>query len=155
MAVKFHSSVIFTDDLEKSKHFYTNLLGQEIEVDYGNCIVLKCGLSLWKMSEGHKIRKSIPHGLLEKGNKFEICFETDNFEEIEKIISDKNIPLVHSRNLETWGQYTIRIFDPDNNIVEIGETLDTFIKRLNASGLSIEEVNKITSVPVERIEKII
>jgi hypothetical protein len=53
------------------------------------------------------------------------------------------------------GQRTIRFFDPDKNLVEIGETLPVFIKRLKNKGLSVHEINKKTGVPADKIKKLI
>ncbi len=155
MKIKYHSSVIFTNDLEKSRIFYINLLGLEIEVEFGKCIVLKCGISLWQMDENHIIKKLIDKNKLKKGNKFEVCFETDDFENVVKILKENKIKFLHQRIEENWGQYTIRIFDPDENIVEIGETLEIFIRRLYNINNDLEWIHKKTSVPTEIIHKII
>ncbi|MBN2521123.1 MAG: VOC family protein [Bacteroidales bacterium] len=155
MNIKYHSSVIFTNNLEKSRSFYVDLLGQEIEVEFGKCIVLKCGLTLWQMDENHIIKKSIDKDKLEKGNKFEVCFETDDFEDVYKVLKENGVIFLHQTIEENWGQNTIRIFDPDENIIEIGETLDIFIKRLYNKNNDLQWIHKKTSVPIEIINKII
>ena len=53
--MKFHSSVIFVNDIEKSKDFYVRLLNQEIEHDFGKNVILKNGLSLWEINPEHVI----------------------------------------------------------------------------------------------------
>ncbi|RKX68718.1 hypothetical protein DRP43_05215, partial [candidate division TA06 bacterium] len=46
-------------------------------------------------------------------------------------IKSKNIEFLHEIHEEPWGQRTIRFFDPDNHLIEIGEPLPIFIKNMN------------------------
>ena len=50
MEIKFHSTVILTDDFDKMKTFYQEVLQQEIDIDFGNCIGFKNGISLWEIN---------------------------------------------------------------------------------------------------------
>jgi len=34
---KYTGAVFFVDNVEKTKTFYTNILGQKIEMDFGRC----------------------------------------------------------------------------------------------------------------------
>ncbi|PLX19423.1 MAG: hypothetical protein C0597_05230 [Marinilabiliales bacterium] len=150
MDINFHSSVLFVKNIEDSKAFYCNILKQEIATDFGNNISLKTGLTLWQVPEWHDLNK----GFYTKRNAnkaMELYFETSNIEEVVKQIEQNNVSLQHELIEESWGQRTIRIFDPDNNLVEIGEKLEIFIKRLHTEGLSIEEINKKTGIPVKLI----
>ena len=61
---------------------------------------------------------------------------------------------LHDTRLESWGQYTVRFFDPDGNLVEVGESIPCFVKRLYQEGLSIEDVAAKTSVPIETVKNI-
>jgi hypothetical protein len=58
MNITFHSPILITDKLEELKKFYIEQLGLEIDMDFGPCVSLKCGLSLWQLSPEHKIAKS-------------------------------------------------------------------------------------------------
>ena len=55
---------------------------------------------------------------------------------------------------ETWGQLTIRFYDPENNLIEIGETIPCFVKRFYNQGMTIEEVSQRTLVPLEFVKGI-
>jgi len=57
--------------------------------------------------------------------------------------------------LRNRGQKTIRIYDPDRNLVEIGEKLEVFIQRMYKEGMGIVEIVKKTGVPKQMIEKIV
>ncbi len=57
--MKFHSSVIFVNDIEKSKDFYIRLLSQDIEHDFGKNVILKCGFTIWEIQPDHLISKRL------------------------------------------------------------------------------------------------
>jgi catechol 2,3-dioxygenase-like lactoylglutathione lyase family enzyme len=136
--MKFHSSVIFVNDIEKSKDFYVQLLNQEIEHDFGKNVILKSGLTIWEIRPEHIISKALET----KGsvNRFELYFETELIEEKHEQIKSKNIDFLHEIHEEPWGQRTIRFFDPDKHLIEIGEPLPTFIKNMNKKGLSVKQI---------------
>jgi len=61
---------------------------------------------------------------------------------------------LHKETEELWGQKTVRFYDPENNLVEIGETIPCFVKRFYNQGMTIEEVSKRTSVSSEMVLQI-
>ncbi len=156
MNLQFHSSVIICQDFDKMKDFYLNILQQEVEVDFGNCIGLKCKISLWQLKDNYPIAEKLGRTFSTQGNKnLEICFETDDFETIVNHLKHYDINYLHKEEEETWGQRTLRLFDPENNLIEIGETVPCFVKRFYQQGLSIEEVSQRTAVPLEMVKEII
>jgi len=76
----------------------------------------------------------------------EICFETDDFDAQAARISAMGVMLAHGVIEESWGQRTLRFFDPDGNLVEVGESMPAFCRRLYMAGLSMEEVGKKTGI---------
>ena len=44
----FTNVVIFVKDIERSEYFYCDLLGQEVEFDFGKNVTFKSGISLWE-----------------------------------------------------------------------------------------------------------
>lgn len=154
MNIKFHSSVIFVSDITISKDFYCKILHQEIENDFGNNVSLKCGISLWQVPDWHHLNNSF----YQKGNvnkAFEIYFETLDFDATINILLSNQIKIAHNVIEESWGQKTIRIYDPDNNLIEIGESLETFIKRMFAQGMLKDQIVQKTGVPIEKIDQIL
>lgn len=150
MDIRFSSTVLITRRFDAMKHFYTELLGQRIALDFGNCVTLECALTIWELREGYALAQAMkqPHG----GNgSLEVCFETEDFDaEADRILS-ADVPLVHGIAEETWGQRTLRFLDPDGNIVELGESIPCFCRRLHASGLSAEAVARRTGVAPETV----
>ncbi len=155
MEIKFHSTVIMTEDFELMKSFYQNILQQQIEFDFGNCIGFKNGLSLWKLKEEYPIAKNLGRTFDKSGNKnLEICFETDDFETVVENMEKHKLNFLHQETEELWGQHTIRFYDPENNLVEIGETIPCFVQRFRNQGMSAEEISKKTFVPIEMVSEI-
>ena len=146
MSLKFHSSVIFIKDIEISKDFYCNILNQDIKMDFGNYVVLNDGLTLWQIPDWHQLTKDF-YDNESYNQSLELYFETEDIHKTLNLIEAHSIPKHHELSEESWGQKTIRIYDPDNNLIEIGEKLESFIRRLNNEGLSIEKISKKTGIP--------
>lgn len=144
-----------TEEFERMKSFYQNVLQQEIKFDFGNCIGFKNGLSLWQLKDEYPITKNLGRSFDKSGNKnLEICFETDDFELVVEYLKNHQLKYLHEETEEIWGQRTIRIYDPENNLVEIGETIPCFVRRFYNQGMTIEEVSKRTSVSTESVSQI-
>ena len=143
-----------TEDFDKMKKFYHEILKQEIELDFGNCISFKNGLSIWKLNKDFTISQKLGRTYDKSGNKnLEICFETDTFDEVTTELRKMDLIYLHEVIEEFWGQRTIRFYDPENNLVEIGETIPCFVKRFYKQGMTIEEVAQRTSVPINLVQK--
>jgi catechol 2,3-dioxygenase-like lactoylglutathione lyase family enzyme len=151
--IKFHSAVIFVKDIELSKAFYTEILDEEIEHDFGKNVALKSGLSLWELRPQHIIATKLD--ITSKGNKIELYFESEEIDQIAMKLRENNVQFFHEIHEEPWGQRTIRFFDPDNHLVEIGEPLPVFIKNMYKKGMSVEEIEKKSGVPRNTIKEYI
>ena len=44
----FEGTVLFVEDVEKSKNFYVEILGQKIKQDYGRFVGFEGGFGIWK-----------------------------------------------------------------------------------------------------------
>jgi len=156
--MKLHNSSIalFVKDIEISKAFYQNLLGLEIEFDFGKNIIYKGCIAIWEINPTHIIPSTLGENSLKgKSNRFELYFETENLEEVFLPLKAANIHFLHEIHEENWAQRTIRFFDPDNHLIEIGESLHCFIKRLLDSGLTREQVSAKTGVALSDFDKIL
>ena len=100
MEIKFHSTVIMTEEFELMKSFYQNILQQQIEFDFGNCIGFKNGLSLWKLKDDYPIAKKLGRTFDNSGNKnLEICFETDDFKLVVESLNKYELKYLHNSTL--------------------------------------------------------
>lgn len=152
MSIRFHSSVLLTNDIKRLSAFYMEVLGQAVQHDFGACIVLQCGLSLWQPSDELTIAAKLGYCCHPSGNKnLELCFETETFTSDVERIKASDATFLHDVVEEPWGQQAVRFFDPDGNLVELGESIPTFVRRHHAAGLSPEAVAERTGVPLEAV----
>jgi hypothetical protein len=82
----------------------------------------------------------------------ELCFKTNDYDNDFKTILNLNSKLLLDQGIESWGQKTIRFFDPEDNIIELGETIPCFVKRLYDERLSVEEVAEKTGVAISLVK---
>ncbi len=156
MKLTLSSTVIVTQKFDMMKSFYQDVLFQEIDMDFGNCLTFTSGLSLWQLKEDYPIAKKLGRTYSDLGNNnLEICFETDEFDAISDALKQNNIKYLHEKEEESWGQQTIRFFDPENNLIEIGESISCFVLRFYNGGMTTEEVATRTSVPINVVEEIV
>jgi len=151
MDIRFQSTVLITRRFDEMKLFYMELLGQSVRYDFGNCITFECALTLWELREDYPLARALCAEPCGGNGSMEVCFETDSFEAAVTRIKEGGVKLVHDVTEETWGQRTLRLFDPDGNIVELGESMPCFCRRLHASGLNAEEVAAKTGIPEETV----
>ena len=129
----------------------------DYKVDFGKNVIFKSGFAIWEIQNHHIIPSTLG---LEKinntlFNRFELYFETENLPEIFELLKNRNVRFLHEIHEEPWGQHTIRFFDPDNHLIEIGESMRQFVCRFYDQGLTIEQVSKRTSVPADEIKRLI
>ena len=151
--MKFHSSVIFVSDIERSRDFYKTLMNQEIEHDFGKTVIFKGGLSIWEIRTGHVIPEHLDTG--GHSNRFELYFEDADVEGRQHVLREAGIAFLHEVHKEAWGQRTIRFFDPDGHLIEIGEPLEVFVRNLRRSGLSPQAITEKSGVALETVRQIL
>ena len=151
------STAIFVQNIEKSKEFFCNILGLSIGLDFGKNVIFTSGFSLWEIQNGHIIPSNLGIEKISNplSNRFELYFEVENLPEIFEILKKNNVKFLHEIHEEPWGQQTIRFFDPDNHLIEIGESMRQFVCRFYNQGLTVEQVSKKTSVPLNEVKKLI
>jgi catechol 2,3-dioxygenase-like lactoylglutathione lyase family enzyme len=125
-------------------------LGQKVEADFGENVSFG-GFAI-HLRPHYKMlidNKEIVVG----GNNFELYFEYDNVEQIVEELKTEKVEFVHELREQPWKQFVVRFYDPDKNIVEIGETLNHLTFRLYQQGNSFDEISKLTGLSKEFIEK--
>ncbi len=153
MTVSFEGPAILVEDIQRSRAFYEDLLGQEVLADFGQNVPFKSGFSIWKAEHATEImyqgKRNSPSKLAQ-GN-FEMYFESDDLEGTWKKVEGNWEDIIHPIHTAPWLQRGFRLHDPDGHIVEISESLPALFKRLLAEGMSIEEVAEKTGTPVELV----
>jgi len=153
---KYHSAVFFVDNVEKSKKFYKDILGQKIEMDFGRCIGFIGGFSIWDSSYAYTMMELEKSDEQPMGKRnFEIYFEIDNLSSLFDRIKKEDIDFVHNIKEQPWGQRCFRIYDPDKHIIEFAESMVVVIERLYNEGLTHNKIIKKTLMPAEIVEDVI
>jgi catechol 2,3-dioxygenase-like lactoylglutathione lyase family enzyme len=156
MNLKFKNIILFVKDIDMSKRFYTELLEQEIYTQYGKIINFKSGISIWELSPELPVVSALGDRLKKAAvNPMELYFESENLEQVVFTMRSHVVRTVHEIREEPWGQRTIRFWDPDDHLIEVGETLKTFITRFHKQGYIPEQIAEKTAVDIELIKKIL
>ncbi len=153
--VQYHSVVLFVENIESAKQFYCEFLALPIEMDMGKNVMLKGGITLWEISGDNIILKKLGNDNITSGNRSELYFETNNLDEVRENIRKYGYRELHGIHEEPWGQKTIRFFDCDQNIVEIGEELKTFLSRMVKEGWEINDLCSKTGMKINDIERVL
>jgi catechol 2,3-dioxygenase-like lactoylglutathione lyase family enzyme len=144
--ISYTSAVLVTGHFDLMTRFYENVLEQRVKYDFGGCVQFESGLSIWRVQEGHPVSRALKGVGGSNNAALELCFETDDFDAQAARITAMGVMLAHGVIEENWGQRTLRFFDPDGNLVEVGESMPAFCMRLHMSGMSVEEVGKKTGI---------
>jgi len=117
---RFVCSLITVTDITKSRIFYEEVLGQKVEADFGENVSFG-SFSIHLRSHFQNLINNKP--ITNNANNFELYFECDNLAYIVKKLKEFNIQFIHEIKEMPWKQKVIRFYDPDNNIIEIGEPM--------------------------------
>lgn len=152
--MKFEGVCIAVKDINLSKKFYQELFGLEIFQDYGINISFG-GLSL--QQEFDWLIGVSKESILEKSHNMELYFEEDDFDSfIAKLEQRNDIQYIGDGVKEAkWGQRSIRFYDLDAHIIEVGENMKMVVKRFLDSGMSMEETSKRMDISISDLEIIL
>ncbi|MFV0537809.1 MAG: VOC family protein [Dysgonomonas sp.] len=160
MNLKHCTPVLFVNDASKSRDFYAGVLGMTIIADFGGLnVIFKEGLAVWQIMDGNMITEKLGRSNIENPesvSRFEIVFETDDIDIVNEKLKKNNVKLLHEVNTEVWGQRTIRFYDPDGHLIEVGEAMPVFLKKIyEEEGRDVEATSKRTYMPEDVIRNIL
>lgn len=150
--MKYQGVCIAVSDVKLARKFYEELFGLEVFQDYGINISFYGGISL--QQEFDWLLNVEKESVLKKSHNMELYFEEDEFDDfIEKLEKRDDINYMGEGVKEAgWGQRSIRFYDLDGHIIEVGENLKMVVKRFLDSGMSMEETSKRMDVSVSDLE---
>jgi catechol 2,3-dioxygenase-like lactoylglutathione lyase family enzyme len=149
--------VLFVKDAGVSTKFYTDVLGFTVIMNNGGAnITFKEGFTVWQIWEGNIISQTIGIENITNNkyvSRFELCFETDDLDSVYLTLKDNDVQFLHEINTEIWGQRTIRFYDPDRHLIEVGEEMSIFLKRIyEEEGRDLETTSKRTFMPMDALK---
>lgn len=145
--MKYVCPLITVSDMERSRHFYENVLDQKVKADFGENVTyegdfaIHLSLHFSNLIGGREIRNG--------GNNFELYFEHDDLDGIVKRLESEGVEFVHELMEQPWRQKAVRFYDPDRNIIEIGESMEHLCWRLSCEGMPEDEISSVTMMPAE------
>lgn len=143
--MKFICPLITVSDMGIARHFYENILKLKVKYNFGENVTYEGDFSIHLQAHFQCLidQKEIVSG----GNNFELYFEDDHPEKIIEQLEQHQIKLVHDLREQPWRQRVVRFYDPDQNIIEVGESMEHVCFRLQTEGKKIEEIEAITMMP--------
>lgn len=150
--MKYICSLITVNDMKRSRDFYEKVLNQKVTFDFGANVAFE-GFAIHLKSHYQSLidNKEIKSG----GNNFELYFEEDDLENTVKRLREYGATFVHPLREQPWRQRVVRFYDPDENIVEIGESMEHAAYRLYKEGMETEKISAATLMPEEFVRKAI
>lgn len=147
--MNYMSTLLAVGDIAASKRFYHDILGMNVISDFGANVTLTGGISLqtldtWKEFIGGK-------NVVPRNNAVELYFEETDIDAFLKHLRCFDIEYVHDGKEHGWGQRVVRFYDPDGHIIEVGEAMETVVKRFRDSGMTDGQVAERMDVPLEYV----
>lgn len=152
--MRFICPLIVVNEMKASRNFYENILNQKVQFDFGENVSFESGFAIHLKSHFSNLISISENDILEKSNNFELYFEEEDMDSfLQKLEEISSLEYVHELKEQPWGQRVIRFYDPDKHIVEVGEPMESVVKRFLSKGLSIEETSKRTLMPEEFVRQ--
>lgn len=152
--MKYEGVCIAVKDVNRSKQFYQEIFGLEVFQDYGINVSFG-GLSL--QQEFDWLVDIPKESVMVKSHNMELYFEEDDFDGfLAKLEQRGDITYLGGGVKEAgWGQRSVRFYDLDGHIIEVGENIKMVVKRFLDSGMSMEETSKRMDVSVPDLETLL
>lgn len=119
--MKLKNIVIVVKDIERSKQFYKELFGLDVILDQEGNAILTEGLVLqkskvWEETLGQKV--------VWKNHASELYFEETDLELFLKKLRkyEREIQILSLPEAAEGTRRAVRLYDPDGNMIEVGET---------------------------------
>lgn len=152
--MKYEGVCIAVKDVELSKKFYQELFSLEVYQDYGINISFG-GLSL--QQEFDTLLAIPKESMVKRSHNMELYFEEEAFDEfIAKLEQRDDIRYIGDGVQEAgWGQRSVRFYDLDDHIIEVGEDMKMVVQRFLDSGLTMAETSKRMDVSLADLETLL
>ena len=152
--MKYEGVCIAVKDVNLSKKFYQELFGLEVFQDYG----INVSFGALSLQQEFDWLVDVPKkSVMEKSHNMELYFEEEDFDGfIGKLEKRSDIHYLGNGVKEaTWGQRSVRFYDLDGHIIEVGENMKMVVRRFLDSGMSMEETSKRMDVSISDLETLL
>jgi len=154
--IKFMGPLLVVEDLQRSRRFYEGLLGMKVQNDFGVNVSFEGNLAIHL--------KEHFQGLLGGPERFpvvfgahygEMYFESDEMEAVLLRLKQAGVEFIHELVEQPWGQRVMRFYDPDRHVIEIGEQMEAVFIRMHQQGLTAQQIQQKTGMPLEFVEAVL
>lgn len=145
MSIQYVCALITVEDIGRSRRFYEGLLGQTVKADFGENVAFEGGFAIHQRAHFQQLVNRPVSG--EKNNNVELYFEAEDIESMEQQLRQAQVEFVHPLCAQPWLQRVLRVYDPDNHILEIGETMEAVACRLHRQGETVESICQKIMMP--------
>jgi catechol 2,3-dioxygenase-like lactoylglutathione lyase family enzyme len=147
--IKFTGMLVVVEDIARSRAFYEHVLGQRPLMDFGANVEYEGHFSIHLKSLHQETIGDRP--ILTKPNDTELYFEAEELEALQQRLQQHGVEFVHELREQPWGTLSMRFYDPDGHLLEIGEPMDVTARRLHRSGITVEQIIQKTGLPQDYI----
>ncbi len=146
--MRFSCCLIAVQNIATSRKFYEDLFDQRVAFDLGENLAFESGISLQGKAVWADFLNVTEDDIITKSNWGELYFEDDDLEAFRTKALSYGVTLVHDIKEFPWGQRVLRLYDPDGHIIEVGEPMETVVRRCLAQGMTPEETAAKTDFPL-------
>ena len=126
------------------------MLGQRVKFDFGENVTFEGDFAIHLRSHFQQLIDGKPIQL--GGNGYELYFEADWVDEFAQKLKQHSVTFVHEVREQPWRQKVVRFYDPDGNIIEVGESLEYLCFRLYREGMNVEAITKAIGMPEDFVK---
>ena len=124
-------NLILVKNLEQSRQFYLEVLGQDTVAAKSCEIAFSHDLTIQTLASWLRALGPDHEEVSCCGRQTELFFEEKNLEDfVGRLRSRGDIEFLHGPVTEADERLTVRFYDPDGHIIEVSETSDSTVKRL-------------------------
>ncbi len=152
--LKFIAPLILVEDINRSRAFYEQILGQMVKFDFGEDVQFEGDFSIHQREHFQSLLGDEPaYPVTRKANWGEFYFETDEIEAVEQRLREAGVEFIHPVREQPWGERVLRVYDPDGHILEIGESLESAARRFHRDSQTIEWIMEKIGMPRDFVEQ--
>lgn len=146
--MKMNHVLLQVSDMERSKRFYEDAMGMKIRHDFGSHVSFTGGLAIHEKEDYQRLISSrVP-----TDHKAILYFESEDLEADEQSLRNAGVKIVNEITEQPWNQRVFRCLDPDDNLIEVGESVKQLVVRLHSEGMDRQQILEATSFDLDTVD---
>lgn len=151
--MKFVCVLLVVEDMARAREFYEQVLGQKVKYDFGEDVTYEGDFTIHLGAHYRRLLGVEGHAAGQPAHNFELYFENEDLDGTYAVLRRRGVRFVHELREQPWGQRVMRFYDPDGNVIEVGESMETVARRYHGQGMTPAEICTRTSLPPEFVAK--